>query len=214
MPTRHKIISITDSQLDILGVVTTEIHFQNAVSRQLVYVASNLQGFYLSEKSLKDLNIIHDEFPQTLLSTMDMKAHSAKNETVENCKCLPRSNAPERPKKIPFPPMKNNKNKLRSWLIEEFSCSAFNTCSHQQLKVMTWRPMDIVFKDDHKPHAVHTPIPVSRHWKDRVKMEIDRDVRLGIIEPVPQGTPVKSCSRMVVMPKKDGAPQKPSIYST
>ena len=32
-------------------------------------------------------------------------------------------------------------------------------------------------------------------------------MRLGIIEPVPQGTPVNWLSRMVVAPKKDGNPR-------
>ena len=37
---------------------------------------------------------------------------------------------------------------------------------------------------------------------------MDRDVKLGIIEPVPQGTISTHCSRRVVAPKKDGSPQR------
>ena len=68
--------------------------------------------------------------------------------------------------------------------------------------------MDIIFKTDKEPHAVHTPIPIPINWRQQVKQEIDRDVRLGIIEPVPKGTPVKWCARMVITPKKDGTPRR------
>lgn len=58
------------------------------------------------------------------------------------------------------------------------------------------------------PSAVHTLIPVPHHWKKRVKEDLDRDVKLGIIEPVPAGTPTICCSRMVVAPKKAGSPRR------
>ena len=73
---------------------------------------------------------------------------------------------------------------------------------------MTGAPVRIQFKEGAQPRAVHTPIPVPHHWKKRVKQDIDRDVRLGIIEPVPQGTPTEWCSRMVVAAKKDGSPRR------
>ena len=41
----------------------------------------------------------------------------------------------------------------------------------------------------------------------KVKADLDGDVRLGIIEAVPPGTPTLWCSRMVVVPKKDGSPR-------
>ena len=89
-----------------------------------------------------------------------------------------------------------------------FKSSAFNICPHQPLQMMTRRPLDITFTQGAKPSAVHTPIPVPHHWKKRVKQDLDRDVALGIIEPVPTGTPTVWCSRMVVAPKKDGSPRR------
>ena len=38
---------------------------------------------------------------------------------------------------------------------------------------------------DAKPVARHLPVPVTLHWRDAVKEGLDRDVRLGVIEPVP-----------------------------
>ena len=67
---------------------------------------------------------------------------------------------------------------------------------------MTGAPVEVVFKDGATPKAVHVPIPVAHHWKKKVKKALDCDVRLGTIEPVPQGTVTRSCSRMVFSPKK------------
>lgn len=65
---------------------------------------------------------------------------------------------------------------------------------------MTGKILDITFVSDARPSAVHTPVP--RHWKKRVKQDLDRDVALGIIEPVPVGTPITWYARMVVVPKR------------
>ena len=73
---------------------------------------------------------------------------------------------------------------------------------------MTGKPLDIVFKADTIPSAVHCPIPVPNHWKKEVKAALDRDEDMGIIEPVPQGTPTTWCSRMVVAPKNDGSARR------
>jgi len=40
------------------------------------------------------------------------------------------------------------------------------------------------------PTAFHSPKPVPIHWQDDVKAGLDRDVRLGVLEPVPVGEPV------------------------
>lgn len=59
-----------------------------------------------------------------------------------------------------------------------------------------------------QPVAHHNPIPVPIYWRDEVKAGLDRDVRLGVIEPVPVGTPVTWCHRMVICPKKSGKPRR------
>jgi len=84
----------------------------------------------------------------------------------------------------------------------------FNTCPHQHLQSMTGEPLHISFREGVKPHTAYTPIPVPYYWKEEVKQGIDRDVELGIIEPVTQGTQTTWCSRMVITPKKDGSPRR------
>ena len=41
--------------------------------------------------------------------------------------------------------------------------------------------------------AHHSPIPVPLHWQDDIKAGMNRDVRLGVLEPVPIGEPVTWC---------------------
>ena len=64
-----------------------------------------------------------------------------------------------------------------------------------------------------KPTA-YLPIPVPIHWQDDVKAGLDRDIRLGVIEPVPVDEPVTWCHRMVICAKKNGKHQLTSNHST
>ena len=64
--------------------------------------------------------------------------------------------------------------------------------------------MKINFKEGAVPYAAHTPIPIPIFWKEQIKAGLDADVRLKIIEEVPQGTPVTWLARMVPQGKKNG----------
>lgn len=68
--------------------------------------------------------------------------------------------------------------------------------------------MRIQVNKDATPVAHHTPIPVAIHWQDKVKEGLDRDIKLGVIEQVSEGTPVTWCSRMVIAAKKSGEPRR------
>ena len=43
---------------------------------------------------------------------------------------------------------------------------------------------------------------------EKVKEDLDQDVHLGIIEPIPINTPTSWCSRMVIFPKSSGEPRR------
>ena len=51
----------------------------------------------------------------------------------------------------------------------------------QPLPQMQGEPMPIITDPNVKPVAVHRPVPVPLHWKE----DLDQDVHLGIIKPVP-----------------------------
>ena len=115
---------------------------------------------------------------------------------------------PPKPTSLPYPPTAENRSKLEHWLLERYKASVFNTCEHQPLPMMSGPPMRIMIVPDATPVAHHTPIPVPIHWQEAVKAGLDRDVELGVIEPVPVGTPVTWCSRMVIAAKKSGEPRR------
>ena len=73
--------------------------------------------------------------------------------------------------------------------------------------VMSGEMHHIHLKPDHQLYAVHSPIPLPHHWKTDVKKLLDEYVQAGIIIPVDVGEAVDWCTRMVVIPKKDGSPR-------
>ena len=154
------------------------ITYKDRSTKQMVYVSENSDGLYLSEKALADLGMIDSKFPGVDTSSKaDAVSSSKKEEEGDDCKCIPRKEAPEAPKKIPYPPTEENKAKLKTWLTNEFESSAFNTCTHQPLQEMTGGPMKFHFKDSYEPYAVHTPLPIPHHWEEKVKKANDCDVK-------------------------------------
>ena len=65
-----------------------------------------------------------------------------------------------------------------------------------------------IIKADATPTAYHSPIPVPLHWQDAVEAGLDRDVRLGVLEPVPLGEPVTWCHCMVICVKQNDTPRR------
>ena len=70
---------------------------------------------------------------------------------------------------------------------------------------MSGPPLSLSIDPTATPKSFHTPIPVPIYWQDEVKAGLDRDVRLGVLEKVPLGTPVTWCHRMVICTKKNGS---------
>jgi hypothetical protein len=201
VPTTHRIVGITDTRLNVIGSLFLNIAHNGRTTNQMVHICDNSSGLYLSEAACRDLEIVDSDFPHHSVSA-PAKMHEEEDD--EKCNCVPRTETPERPTEIPFTPTLKNREALKDWLISKFK----STCSHQPLKQMTGKPMDIKLKLTAEPHKVHTPIEIPHHCKKKVKADIERDVRLGIIEPVPQGTPTTWCSRMVVASKKNVDPRR------
>lgn len=175
----------------------------------MVYVCNQVHGLYLSQSVLKNLKLIPNDFPNhhCEISALNTNGDSQQEGTAA-CGCPTRSPCPELPSSLPYPATPEYRAELEDWIKRIFANSAFNTCEHQQLQTMTGDPLEISFLADTDPVAVHKPIPVPHHWKEAVKSQLDADVALGIIEPVPTGTPTTWCSRMVTVPKKNGSPRR------
>ena len=214
VPTSHRIHGITQDGLDIIGSVMLRISVGDRTTRQMVHISKNTHGLYLSETALKELGVISREFPHGSYS--DDTCKSTQASSAFGCctddgaaSCVERGPTPRRPEKLPFEPTKENIPKFEKYFMNVFKESAFNTCTHQRLQGMTGVPMRAVQRKEGSSHpAVYTPIPVPFHWKKKVKADLDRDVRLGIIERVPQGETSLFCSRMVIVPKANGNPRR------
>lgn len=211
LDTTHSSIGIDSKSLSYLGCVFLSLSTDTHNTCQAVYVTTGVRGLYLSKRAQIDLGIIPENFPANSTSISASSTENANNTTqsqLAECGCPKRSKPPPKPTHIPFPATEENRERLEEWLRQRYADSAFNTCEHQPLPLMSGRPLDVHFIDGYSPKAYHTPIPVPHHWQRPVKDGIDRDVRIGTLEQVPSGTAVDWCARMVVVSKHDNSPRR------
>ena len=64
----------------------------------------------------------------------------ARGRVLAPCGCLLRTLPPDPPTKPPFPIHKNNTQEIRAWILDFYASSAFNTCPHQPLPLMSGLP--------------------------------------------------------------------------
>lgn len=182
-------------------------------TRQITYVTDNSDNLFLSREACEQLGMISKSFPTIgevhhACTTDDSMSTARPTGMTAPCDCPKRKQPPPIPTDLPFAATPANKERLQAFLINHYKDSTFNTCEHQPLPMMTGPPIRLMIDADAKPVAHHTPIPVPLHWQDDVKAGLDQDVRLGVIEPVPIGTPVTWCHRMVICAKKTGKPRR------
>ena len=182
--------------LSSLGAATCRISLPGLTTVQDVHFVKNVERLYLSCATCKDLGLVHQDFPQppTLIAGAEVKDGVV-------------GDAPERPTALPLQPLEENVPQLEQWLLRHFSSSTFNTESYP-LRVMHGAPHHIHLQEGARPHACHTPATVPKHWAAEVKKQLDDDVRLGVIRPVPTGVATEWCARMVVVAKKSGKPRR------
>ena len=101
---------------------------------------------------------------------------------------------------------------LKNWLVQYYKNSTFNTCEHQPWPTITGTPLQLHMDPNATPVACHKIIPVPLHWHDKVKADIESDVRRGILERVPDNTPAVWQSRMVITGKANGEPRRTVDY--
>ena len=73
---------------------------------------------------------------------------------------------------------------------------------------MTGISLEFHINPSAKPRACHKIVPVPLHWKTQVKVDLDRDVALGVLEKVSDNCPVTWLSRMVITAKANGNPRR------
>ena len=135
------------------------------------------------------MNIISPTFPQPNPPTENGTVASLdQDEDKAPCGCKIRTVAPD-PPPIPYEPTEDNVDKIKEFIVQYYSSSTMNMCSHQKLPEIAGPPLSFKLKDGASPKAVHTPATVPVHWHDKVKEQLDRDVRMGILERVEPNEP-------------------------
>ena len=210
IPVDIEMHTANNNNIRILGATILRLSGKNNKggehsTRQIVYVTDNTDKLFLSREACTDLGIIPNTFP-TIGDAEDTRSTNSITSTdtttpQQECQCPRRTKPPPIPTSLPFPATEANREKLQQYLLDYYGSSMFNTCEHQALPLMDSPPMRLMIDPNATPVAHHSPIPVPLHWQDAVKAGLDRDVRLGVLEPVPIGEPVTWCHRMVICAK-------------
>ena len=168
-----------------------------------------------------DLIAAHNvDFPDNKVSLSDLKPNTDPDFQCKGtvplkngfltCGCHVRAEAPDPLTHRDVPGFDNMSNEsLRRMIIKRYMKSGFNNCRIQPLKMMVSdKPLQLFVDPNVKPVAIHKAAIIPIPLKARVRADLDRDVRLGILEKVDVNSPVKWLSRMIVTMKKDGSPRR------
>lgn len=216
IPTIMGVKGVSRSPVEILGALFLQVSASGLCTKQIVYIARGARSLILSEKALMDLGVIPVNFPSAgMFKRAQVCSEQIQEATVEvsqavllnNCGCPLRTELPPKPKVIPVEKPEQNRLLLFKWILNYYKSSAFNICPHQLTPEITGPKMLIITEQGAEPVATHSPIPIPHHWKRKVKGLLDQNCALGVIEPVPAGSPTTWCSRMLVTTKKSGEPR-------
>ena len=213
VPVKGKMCAINGEGINILGAVFLRLEGTDASSGKAVqtavmaHVTESTERFYISRQAMRELGIIPHDFPKVQARATNAAASNNESETAP-CGCPRHSLPPERPGSLPFDPTEQNVDAMKLWLLNRFSSSTFNRCPHQPLPMMKVDPIKIHIDPDATPKAVYTAATVPIHWREEVQEQLNQDVAMGIIEPVPSGVPTTWQARMQVVAKPDGTPRR------
>ena len=119
VPTSHCIQGVTQTNLNIWGVLLAKITAGNVSTNQVIYICENARGLYLSESALWGLGCISPSFPKKSTSSC-----STLSSSQEKCSCPRRSPIPKRPSQIAVTPSEVNIKKFEEWILEYYKSSA------------------------------------------------------------------------------------------
>ena len=218
IPVKTKMRNASSEHIKLLGAIFLNLSGLGTdnceiSTKQMTYITDCTTTFFLSREACADLGIIPKTFPTIGDAFKNQPAEvphllAATNPTTPTnhtapCGC-PKRTEPPLPPLPPVPATDSNRQILQDFLLNYFGPSTFNTCEHQPLPRMTGPPMKLMIDTNATPVAHHTPYRVPIHLQESTKKGLDKDVKLKVLEPVPDNAPVEWCHRMVVCTKKDG----------
>lgn len=83
-----------------------------------------------------------------------------------------------------------NISAMKEWLIQQYSASTINQCTHQPLPGMVDPDISLHFDVNATPYAAHTSAPIPLHWQNAIEEQLGADVAMGILENFPFGEPL------------------------
>ena len=192
-----RILAANSEEIHVLGAIFLRLTGRNGLQQPvttsaMVYVTDSTDRFYLSRTVLAHLAVLSTDFPKV------GSAVAATTTDMATCGCPQRANPPGRPARLPFEPVPENAQRMKSWLLERYAASTFNVCPHQPLSAMTGPSMALRVPLNLQPVATNRAPHVAVHWQQEVADQLERDVALGVIERVPPNTPVTWLHSMVV----------------
>ena len=200
-----------NSRINILGALFLHIQTEDEYTEVMCYVSSNVSRAYMSKATCVALKLLPEEFPSTASASPLEAASSCSNDGVGpgQCSCPRRTQPPTSRPTPPVPLTDANVGELKQYLLKTFASSTFNVCHNQPLPLMKDQPpVRLLVDPKATPVAAHVPAKLPIHWREGVKEGLDRDVKLGVIRPVPVNTPSEWTMRMIVVPKHDGSPRR------
>jgi hypothetical protein len=213
LPVKLAMRGAIKEDLGVVGAIVISVAVKDVGStkttRVLCYVSNIMEKAFLCREALISLGIIHTQFPNITL-TPDTNA-SVEDSADASCSCPRRQrDPPPLPSRLPpgLQATEEHVDKLKDWLLDYYGATVFNVCEHQPLPLMECEPLHLHVDPDATPTAIHKPALVPVHWQDKVYADLERDVRIGVLERVSPNTPTKWCSRMVVTGKADGTPRR------
>jgi len=225
VPVKGRMNAINNEGIDILGAVFLRLEGKDASSGASVktavmaHVSQSTDRFYISQQAMRELGILEHDFPKIRANVSDGNLAAATSNPVScsnerappklaPCGCKVHVKSPPRPNSLPFPPLEENVDSMKEWIFDYFEDSVFNTCPHQPLPMLKTEPIRLHVNPDAVPNPAFTAATVSIHWREDVSEQLKQDVAMGVIEPVPPGTPTIWQARMTVVGKPDGSPRR------
>lgn len=146
------LISGDSSTFRMLGYINCRIQYEYRDMEVRIYICQGFKNMLIDRQSLKNLGIIHKDFPKPLYTVTD------KNILNIN--------------KVPDNPTDNEIEEIKSQLIQEYK-DVFDT---EKLKPMDGPPVNIHLKYDAIPSAITCPRKIPFAWRQQVKDELNQMV--------------------------------------
>ena len=194
-------------KIHILGGIILEVTATNPDTKtristiQLFYASNQLNQTYLSRHCCEQLQTIPPSFPSigscppltlaSAVATVQPPRPECTNTGVPThsdmpCTCPRRTLPPTEKAVLPCEPTESNLPLIKKYILDRYSSSAFNVCEHQPLPLMTGsEPLKLHVDPSATPTAIKTPAQVPLAWHDAVRAGLERDVKLGVLERVP-----------------------------